>query len=328
MKIDKAVLLETLNNPDELKRLWSLNRPLRASNNPENTTEHNLADWLGRLKLLHGVPFNYLVPDVDMLPMESIRFFHCDTTWLNYLVEGALSIGRSASSDNAHDKAFLPRLHMFSRRAMKAERGNVLGHLSGHLSETEHRLLNAEPNKAPEIITGFLLRSGIISDWEGLQVAAFTDAGQKHPCQLLRMDHLSPNVLLCMYEGVVKSIRINEQPEGMHFGFENPDTEDPDKKPASLEKSFRYLVDKQESGQEAHKAGTQVDTAVAPALKADDYTCKDSGVVQINKLVTVMTETLKEKIGYQDSFTAAEFALEMVAGAEAVKFIIAKADII
>jgi hypothetical protein len=34
-----------------------------------------LNNWLARLKLLYGVPFNYLVPDEGMLPPESIRFF-------------------------------------------------------------------------------------------------------------------------------------------------------------------------------------------------------------------------------------------------------------
>ena len=32
-------------------------------------------DWLSALQLLQGVPFNYLVPDIGMLPAESLRFF-------------------------------------------------------------------------------------------------------------------------------------------------------------------------------------------------------------------------------------------------------------
>jgi hypothetical protein len=312
MKIDKSALLDTLNNPEELKRLWSLNRPLQAAASPTNTVEHTLSDWLGRLKLLHGVPFNYLVPDVDMLPMESIKFFHCDTNWLSYLADGALSIGRSASSDQVHDEAFLPRLRLFSGKSMKAERGKMLGHLSFHLNEKESRLLNAEPHKTSETITRFLLRSGVVSDWEGLQVAAFEDADQKKPCQLLRMDHLSPNVLLCMYEGIVKSIRINEHPEVLHFGFE---------KETNLVKSFRYLADKVVGGKVTNKAGTAINTSLAPKLIIDTYMRTTSNrVIRINQLAKDMKTTLEKGVEYKDTFTSAEFALEMVKGAEAVNF--------
>ncbi len=304
MKINKAALLETLSDPEELKRLWNHNRPLSASTSPIDVTEQTLSNWLGRLKLLHGVPFNYLVPDVEMLPMESIKFFHCDIPWLNYLADGAMSIGRTASSDQVHDQAFLPRLELFSRQSMKSERGKMLGHLSFHLNERESHLLNAEPNKVSETITGFLMRSGVVSDWEGLQVAAF-DANDA-PCQLLRMDHLSPNVLLCMYEGIVKRIRINEHPEALHFGFEHKKT---------LQKSLRYL-----NVQGEHKAGSQIEPAVVAPIQLSSFMrTGTTGVVKIDKLADAIEKSLKA-VQYKGKLTAAEFALEMVAGAEAVNF--------
>ena len=49
--------------------------------------------WLAKLYLLYGVPFNTLVPDHRMLPMESVRFFYIDENWLTALLNGALSIG-------------------------------------------------------------------------------------------------------------------------------------------------------------------------------------------------------------------------------------------
>ncbi|QXU43437.1 hypothetical protein [Pedobacter sp. D749] len=314
MKIDRAEMLDTLSNPDKLRNLLNYNQPLKASSSPTDSTEQKLSDWLGRLKLLHGVPFNYLVPDMEMLPMESIRFFHCDTTWLSYLADGALSIGRTASSDYTHDEVHLPKLKLFARKSLKSERGKALGHLSIHLNKKESGLLNAEPNKASETITGFLLRSGVVKDWEGMQVAAF--GANDVPCQLLRMDHLSPNVLLCMYEGIVNRIRINEHPEVLHFGFEKSET---------LQKSFRNLADKG-VGQEP---GTQIDEKVIKPIvlnprdeKLSYMRAGNTGVIRINKLAAGMQDALNKGVDYKDSFTAAEFALEMVAGAEAVNFII------
>jgi hypothetical protein len=55
----------------------------------------DLSKWLGRLRLLKGVPFNYLVPDERMLPPESIRFFYLDMNWVDSLLDGAFSIGRN-----------------------------------------------------------------------------------------------------------------------------------------------------------------------------------------------------------------------------------------
>jgi hypothetical protein len=52
-----------------------------------------VVSWLTRLRLLEGVPFNYIVPSEEMLPNESIRFFHMDRNWLDALVDGALSSG-------------------------------------------------------------------------------------------------------------------------------------------------------------------------------------------------------------------------------------------
>ena len=59
----------------------------------------DLATWLSRLRLLHGVPFQYLVPDEALLPPESIRFFTLDAAWIDTLTDGALSIGRTLSPD-------------------------------------------------------------------------------------------------------------------------------------------------------------------------------------------------------------------------------------
>lgn len=314
LKLDSNNLLNTLSNPAELRRLRNLKRAENLSGEPLSSEEKNLADWLGRLKLLHGVPFNYIVPDVSMLPMESIRFFYVDSLWLDYLTEGALSIGRSTAGDSVHDKAFLGDLHVFSRFGVKAQRNKVLGHLSFHLNAAEReRLANsASPITPTEKITGFLLRSGVVSGWEGLQVEAFLDDAATKPCQLLRMDHLSPNVLLCMFEGMVKKVIIHEYPEVLHFGVDA----DVVGGETVFTKSFRYIVD-----HDGHSAGEQVPVTVAPPVQIADFARAGStGVVRINDLANAMKKELGNTIAYNGAFTAAEFALEMVEGVEAVNF--------
>ena len=312
LKLNRENLLDTLSNPLELRRLRNLKRPENLLGEPLSPDEQSLSDWLGRLKLLHGIPFHYIVPDVEMLPMESIRFFYVDSIWLDYLTEGALSLGRSTTGDNAHDKAFLGDLHVFSQFGVKMQRNKVLGHLSFHLNAKEKSRLeaNAGPIKPTEKITGFLLRSGVVSGWEGLQVEAFLDDAGSSSAQLLRMDHLSPNVLLCMYEGIVKKVTIHEYPEVLHFGVDITGT------PASFSKSFRYIVDHDD-----HAAGKQVPIDIAVPVKIADFSRAGStGVLRVNDLANAMHTELSNKIAYAGSFTAAEFALEMVEGVEAVNF--------
>lgn len=317
LKLNRDNLLNTLSNPEELQRLRNLKRPENLSGEPLSPEEQNLADWLGRLKLLHGVPFNYMVPDVAMLPMESIRFFYVDSLWLDYLTEGALSIGRSTAGDSVHDQAFLGDLHTFSRFGVKLQRNKVLGHLAFHLSAAESTKLAANIGSIvpTEKITGFLLRSDVVSGWEGLQVEAFLDDDAKQPSQLLRMDHLSPNVLLCMFEGLVKKVVIHEYPEVLHFGVDT----DAAGGNITFSKSFRYIVD-----HDGHAAGDQVPVAIAPPVQIADFVRTGStGVLRMNDLANGIHTELKDKIAYGSVFTAAEFALEMVEGVEAVNFKIA-----
>ena len=76
----------------------------------------SVVSWLTKLRLLEGVPFNYVVPSEEMLPNESIRFFHMDRNWLDAMVDGALSTGildtrgPFASSDEDDKKEMYQKL--------------------------------------------------------------------------------------------------------------------------------------------------------------------------------------------------------------------------
>ena len=79
-----------------------------SDNPPVIPTE--IVKWLSKLKLLYGVPFNYLVPDIRMLPPESLKFFYLDTQWIDCLIDGAYSIGRSTEGEKMSDHFFYPKL--------------------------------------------------------------------------------------------------------------------------------------------------------------------------------------------------------------------------
>ncbi len=174
-----------------------------------------LRRFLARLRLLHGVPFSYLVPDARLLPQESIRFFYIDRAWTDALVQGALSVGTITTADRTHLQAMYP--------ALRAE-----------VDVTERTLQRRPSDKTPKAaagtLCGFLLRSRAVSGWPALHVRgymrdvlpddALTTEAESHPerVRVLRIERLAPAVLLVIFDGVPAVVHIEEPRQGLQFG--------------------------------------------------------------------------------------------------------------
>jgi hypothetical protein len=174
-----------------------------------------LRRFLARLRLLHGVPFSYLVPDADLLPLESIRFFYIDRAWTDALVQGVLSVGTISTADRAQLEA-------------------VYKHIRNEVDEAERAI--RRPQKEPRLqgsagtITGFLMRSRVVSGWPNLHVRAYsrdvmeddalTTAAESDPSRMkvLRLERLAPAVLLVLFDGVPAVVHIEEPRQGIQFG--------------------------------------------------------------------------------------------------------------
>ena len=162
----------------------------------------DIQDWLGRLMLLYGVPFHYLVPEEGMLPPESIRFFYLDPGWIKCLLEGACSVGRSSTVDDVLDQNLRNKFLDYAGKKASETRAGKKGDLRWPLS-------------------GFFLRSQVVEGWQGLEMKAAGVDGQGNcldPLEPLRIDRLSPEIMLCIFNGKVTDIEITQPPEGMHFG--------------------------------------------------------------------------------------------------------------
>lgn len=172
-----------------------------------------LGNWLARLRLLYGVPFNYLVPDSRLLPLESARFFYIDRNFTDRLVDGALSVGKSTTREFAHAQQTHPALRL------RVDDEELV--LRSQLRQAAKGLFQAE--RAADL-TGLLLRSRTVSGWPGLEVKAYRGTGGTtgKPVQLrlLRMDRLAPDVLLCIFHGVPTRVDVEEPREGIQFGVD------------------------------------------------------------------------------------------------------------
>jgi hypothetical protein len=189
----------------------------------ETVVPAELRHFLARLRLLHGVPFSYLVPDAQLLPIESIRFFYIDRAWTDALTQGALSVGTVSTADRTQLEAVYPHI---VREVDEAERGV-------RTPGSEARLKDGSGT-----LTGFLLRSRAVSGWPNLHVRAYsvdkladdelTNLAESAPerMKVLRMERLAPAVLLVIIDGVPAVVHIEEPRQGIQFGM-RLDPEDP-----------------------------------------------------------------------------------------------------
>lgn len=163
--------------------------------------------FLAHLRLLVGVPFGYLVPDARLLPDESIRFFHVDRSWTDRLVDGAVAVGKIGTREAAHHHAQAPAV----RSALDG--GERIVRSAQRRQVTDWK--STRPEVEADSITGFLLRSGLVSGWPHLEVRASADGVG---LELARLERLSGGVMIALFFGVPDRVELEEPHHGVQFG--------------------------------------------------------------------------------------------------------------
>lgn len=205
---------------------------------PEAELPPYLESFLAHLRLLVGVPFDYLIPDARLLPDESIRFFYLDRSWTDRLVDGVFAVGKIGSREQAHHHAAHPairqQLDVTERIVRKMQRNQVQDFT------TERSQLDTQNTDVP--ITGFVLRSAAVSGWPHMDVRAFgrivtrdemlkdpdlVNKPEAKPLHLLRLERLSPSVLFALFQGVPQLVWLEEPHHGIQFGVHQSQTPTP-----------------------------------------------------------------------------------------------------
>jgi len=258
----------------------------------------DLRMWLARLRLLEGVPFGYLVADSSLVPPESIRFFYVDRGWTDALVEGALSVGTVTTAD----RAALERIY---------------GTVRDEVDEAERlvRLPGAEPGAAVPTglagpITGFVLRSRMVSGWPALHVRAYgvdnlrlnppindDDVGDEHDTRLrklslLRLERLAPAVMLALFDGIPQAVHLEEPRAGIQFGVDETD------------------VDGRARAQVVLRNATTGERLEPRRTVRVPFRRGAPGVLHMRTLASRMTAEAAAELG--PSLDAAEFAMQML----------------
>ncbi|MEN2399376.1 hypothetical protein GKZ90_0006280 [Flavobacterium sp. MC2016-06] len=248
----------------------------------------DLARWLSQLTLLYGVPTEYLIPDPRMLPTESLRFFFLDRNWLDRLVDGALSTGVLSSRDQVFNQLFFQQIYAQIDKSQLELRSDL-------------RNETAKTNTTGGTISGFVFRSQVISGWPGIEINAYQGDTL---LTILRMDRLSPNVLLCLFYGVPDRVDFSEPAEGLHFGITREESAQ------NYEVSIRGLGYPSE---EEHPAGMQIESITAPGKMRQGT---ELGVVDIAGLAGSVTKALIANNALaENKLTPAGFAIQLTQGA-------------
>lgn len=148
----------------------------------------SVAGMVERAALLDGIPFNYLVPDPAMLPMESIKTFMVDRWWVYHLLDGMLGL------DRPHD---------------------------GRLGDERQLWLEVEEaayrHVGRDLLTGVLIRSDVVAAWPDLHIELSRADGSALPP--VRRVNLSDNVVLVLVEGPLGRVVVRPNPEALHHGI-------------------------------------------------------------------------------------------------------------
>ncbi len=168
------------------QRLFHAHLPQPTGERSPDDPPGTVLEWFARLDRLEGIPFPYLVPDPDLLPPESLRWFHVDPSWIQCMKDGAFSIGRVTQTDLSTP---LP-------------------------SQSDH----SEPAR-----TGVLLRSRAVAGWPDLLVDGYGTPGADDLLPAIRVERLGDDTLLCLFAGTLEIIDFRQKPERVHFGIDAPD---------------------------------------------------------------------------------------------------------
>jgi hypothetical protein len=217
-------------------------------------------EWLASTALLCGIPFNYLVPDERMLPADSMRMFTVDPAWMASLFDGALSVGRVTSAHHAADAVRLPEVEALAART----------------------------------VHGVLVRSSVVAGWPSLVVEGFmrTPAAANIPAVSdkrirLRIERLSRDVLLCLFDREVNTIEMHQPAEAVHFAV--------------------TLGQSQSLTRELRRAdGRTADLRVTVPVRA-----RIPRVIDVASLVDLLMEQ-QGALGLTGPFNSAKFALQML----------------
>jgi hypothetical protein len=153
-----------------------------------------------------------------------------------------LAVGTASTRDTEHVQAVIAHAQAAVRDAVPlvarvrrrtATGAAVAAHVSTQLSaRTAAASVPGPAAGPPAAVTGFLLRSALVSGWPGMSVRAFTTADipdgtdpstvpAEQCVPILRLELVSPSILLVLFSGTPALVWLEEPHHGIQLGVDN-----------------------------------------------------------------------------------------------------------
>lgn len=183
--------------------------PYNEINVPASNDWALILKWVVDKLYFYNIPAHYLITDPSHLPPESIRFFYVDDSWLDALIDGALSIGNTLERET-------DSVRLAMKKALNAYFDTPLD-------------ADAHPFRPQIPRYGFFLRSALVKAFPNMEVHAPYPRKGDPRVEVLRADRLSDEVLLCLFDRVpgdpdFTTIVLQQPPHQQRFaagtGFE------------------------------------------------------------------------------------------------------------
>lgn len=191
-----------------------------------NESKSQTMRWLTRLRLLEPIPFQYLVPSEEMLPSETIRYFHIDRNWVDALIDGALSV--TLTSTRERQWLLKEMDDGKTRYSSLMEDLDVAENLADEYRNyvTSKSNSSTSSKQTGSKLTGFLFRSSVVRDYPGLEITGY-DSGNsttpwedKNQVSIHRFARLSESIIMVIFNGCPTHIRFQEPAEGIRIGVD------------------------------------------------------------------------------------------------------------
>ena len=266
--------------------------------------------WLAVLTIQCGEltpPPMQISPIVSMTVADLVPIgveFSLDPNWIEAFLDGALSIGRTTEIQTQADSRTRAMLRPSSVAAARLRRRNDRPHLA--------QLKRASASSPTSAVTGLLLRSQVVRGWPRLQIDGYSTNDDSHSPDVpkLRMGHLSPDVLLCLFDGAVAMVAIHEPPEQLHCGVEFPDS-------GGLQTACTTLP-----ALNGETPGRQYPQGLPPQTGIAEVPLRpDSLTIQVRAAAASIQNALNAQFGAAvDTLTSNQFALELAKGVVRVEY--------
>jgi len=106
-KIAAAIQTAVIKQSQAGKEIWNE----FSLSKPNNSDWPVISTWISEKLSLADIPAHFLIPDPSFLPNESMRFFHIDRTWLDCLIDGALSVANHLDRDDDLVRSYIKQTY-------------------------------------------------------------------------------------------------------------------------------------------------------------------------------------------------------------------------